>query len=80
MATPSRILVWRIPWTEDPGGLQYVAFQRVGHDQSDLVHVHNTVICIMGIQNPEFKSFFFLSQKMVTILNKHFMSGEISLH
>ena len=59
MATPSRILVWRIPWTEDPGGLQYVAFQRVGHDQSDLVHVHNTVICIMGIQNPEFKSFFF---------------------
>ena len=32
MATPSSILVWRIPWTEEPGGLQSVGSQRVGHD------------------------------------------------
>ena len=32
MATHSSILTWRIPWTEDPGGLQSVGSQRVGHD------------------------------------------------
>ena len=32
MATHSSILVWRIPWTEEPGGLQSVESQRVGHD------------------------------------------------
>ena len=29
---PSSILVWRIPWTEDPGGLQSIGSHRVGHD------------------------------------------------
>ena len=32
MATHSSTLAWRIPWTEEPGGLQYVGSQRVGHD------------------------------------------------
>ena len=32
MATYSRILAWRIPWTEEPGGLQSMGSQRVGHD------------------------------------------------
>ena len=32
MATHSRILAWRIPWTEEPGGLQSMGSQRVGHD------------------------------------------------
>ena len=32
MATHSSILVWRIPWTEKPGGLQSMGSQRVGHD------------------------------------------------
>ena len=31
MATLSSILAWRIPWTEEPGGLQYMGSQRVGH-------------------------------------------------
>ena len=26
---------WRIPWTEEPGGLQSIGLQRVGYDQSD---------------------------------------------
>ena len=30
------IFAWRIPWTEDPGGLQSMGSQRVGHDWSDL--------------------------------------------
>ena len=32
MTTHSSILAWRIPWTEQPGGLQFVGLQRVGHD------------------------------------------------
>ena len=31
MATCSSILAWKIPWTEDPGGLQSMRLQRVGH-------------------------------------------------
>ena len=32
MATHSSILAWRIPWTEEPGGLQSMELQRVGHE------------------------------------------------
>ena len=32
LATCSSILAWRIPWTEEPGGLQSMGLQRVGHD------------------------------------------------
>ena len=32
MATHSSILAWRIPWTEEPGGLQSMGLQRVGHN------------------------------------------------
>ena len=32
MATHSSILAWKSPWTEEPGGLQSVGSQRVGHD------------------------------------------------
>ena len=32
MATHSSILAWRTPWTEEPGGLQSMGSQRVGHD------------------------------------------------
>ena len=32
MATHSNILAWRIPWTEDPGGLQSMGSQRVAHN------------------------------------------------
>ena len=32
MATHSNILAWRVPWTEKPGRLQSIGWQRVGHD------------------------------------------------
>ena len=32
MATQSSILAWRSPWTEEPGGPQYMGSQRVRHD------------------------------------------------
>ena len=39
VAPHSSILTWRIPWTEEPGGLQYVGSQRVRHDQT-IEHTH----------------------------------------
>ena len=36
MATHSSILAWRIPRTEEPGSLQSIGSQRVGHNRSDL--------------------------------------------
>ena len=32
MATHSSILAWRIPWTEEPGGLRSIGLQKLGHD------------------------------------------------
>ena len=32
MAIHSSILAWKIPWTEESGGLQFIGSQRVGHD------------------------------------------------
>ena len=32
MATYSSILAWRLPWAEEPGGLQSTGLHRVGHD------------------------------------------------
>ena len=32
MTTHSNVLAWRIPWTMEPGGLQFVGSQRVRHD------------------------------------------------
>ena len=40
MATHSSILAWRIPWAEEPGGLQSMGSQRVRHSQSNLTSTH----------------------------------------
>ena len=32
MATHSSIFAWTVPWTEEPGGLQFIGLQRLGHD------------------------------------------------
>ena len=37
MATHTSILAWEISWTEEPGGLQSMGSQRVGHN---LTHMH----------------------------------------
>ena len=41
MATHASILAWRIPWTEEPGGLQATGLQRAGHDWAT-EHTHRT--------------------------------------
>ena len=35
---PTPVFAWRIPWTEEPGGLQPMEMQRVRHNSSDLAH------------------------------------------
>ena len=59
VATHSSVLAWRIPWTEEPGGLQSMGSQRVRHGWSDLAHMHTRftehLLCI-GIVNVDITS------------------------
>ena len=51
MATHSSTLAWKIPWTEEPGGLQSTGSLRVGHDWA--IHFHFSLTCIgEGNGNP----------------------------
>ena len=43
MATHFSVLAWRIPWTEEPGGLQSIGSQRVRHNWSGLSHMHEVI-------------------------------------
>ena len=43
MATHSSILAWEVPWTEEPGRLQSMGLQRVGHDLVTESRTHNTI-------------------------------------
>ena len=40
MAIHSSILAWEIPWTEEPGRVQSMGSQRVGHDRGTNTHTH----------------------------------------
>ena len=46
MTTHSSILAWEIPWTEEPGGLQLMGWQRVGHDLVTEYQVINNIYVI----------------------------------
>ena len=46
MATLSSILAWRIPWTEEPGRLQSIGSQRVGHDRVTNTHAHTHIFSV----------------------------------
>ena len=43
IAIHSSILTWRIPWTEEPDGLQSMESQRVGHDQVTNTHTYTYI-------------------------------------
>ena len=43
MAPHSSTLAWKIPWMEEPGGLQSMGSHRVGHDWSDLAAAINQI-------------------------------------
>ena len=44
MATHPSILAWRIPWTEEPGGLLSIGSQRIGHDWSNGARTHYILV------------------------------------
>ena len=46
MATHSSILAWKIPWTEEPGGLQSLGLQRVGHDRVTSAFIFTFIILL----------------------------------
>ena len=50
MAPHSSILAWEIPWTEEPGELQFVRLQRVAHD---LLMEPNQICSILTTQEAE---------------------------
>ena len=52
-ATHSSILAWRIPWTEEPGELQFMGSRRVRHDWSELAHMY---ACCSRYQSISFKA------------------------
>ena len=45
-ATHSSIPAWRIPWTEEPGGLQSVGSHRVGYDGNNLAGMHRNSLSV----------------------------------
>ena len=49
MATHSSTLAWRIPWTDEPGGLQSTGSQRVRHNTPTLSNSHVKVYFLLGI-------------------------------
>ena len=51
-ATHSSILAWRIPWTEEPGGLQSTGSQRVEHD-TDEAHITSLSLRCMSVSGVE---------------------------
>ena len=59
MATHSSTLAWRIPWTEEPGGLQSIGLPRVRHDWSDLAFTHTVL-----------HSLNFIWRMYITLVNK----------
>ena len=44
MTTHFGILAWRIPWTEEPGGLQIMGSQRVGHDERLTLSLSHSIV------------------------------------
>ena len=56
MATHSSISAWRIPWTEEPGGLQYMGHKRVRHSLVTEQQLY-LLKCLYPIQNQLLRTF-----------------------
>ena len=73
MTMCSSIFAWRIPWTEEPGGLQSMGSQRVRYDRSYLAHAHEVLkgsIHIHHSGNDHRKMFFFSDWGRLTAKTK----------
>ena len=65
MATHSSILAWRIPWMEEPGGLQSMGSQRIGHDWVTSLSLSSHPWCLCFII---FYYVLAIIQKMICII------------
>ena len=50
IASHSSILPWRIPWTEEPGGLQSIGLQKVGHDWATMQQQQFIILTVLEIR------------------------------
>ena len=71
MATHSSILAWRIPGTEEPGGLLFMGLHRVGHDRSELAAAAAFMLTQLG-QEERISSCFTMFKFHVDILFRKF--------
>ena len=65
MATHFSILAWRIPWTEKPGGLQFIVSQRIGYDWSDLARAHRNNTTHEQGSRLAFEALFYLKRSQI---------------
>ena len=71
MATHSSILAWRIPWMEEPGGLQSMGSQRVGHNWATYTYISKLSFPIFSIGREGFQRHMLccLSWKMLLFIS-----------
>ena len=50
MATHSSVLAWRVPWAEEPGGLQSMGSQRAGHEWVANTFTFSLFVCFVHIE------------------------------
>ena len=76
MATRSGILAWRIPWTEEPGGLQSMGSHESDTTERLLTHTRMykmaTLKEVLELGHIYFHNIFFLGRNVLTSLGKHF--------
>ena len=57
METPSGTLAWKIPWTEEPDGLQSMGLQRIRHNRATKHNIFNSMRVYRGISDMEGSNF-----------------------
>ena len=62
METHSNIPAWRIPWTEEPGGLQSTGQQRVGHDWATKYNICTRAVCTHTAEEKTYEHIHVFSQ------------------
>ena len=68
MAPHSSTLAWKVPWAEEPGGLQSMGSLRVGHDWSDLAAAAAAAACIVSCQLQTVTDIFLLQCEFLLFL------------
>ena len=72
MATHSSILAWRIPWTEEPGGLQSIGLLGVRHDYSNYMHACMPVCLSL--------TYYVSQEKYISLFSNKMKQNDLKLH